>query len=129
MAAWPWWAGVGAAVLAGAGLAAAMGALATRTRGIYFAMVTLALSQCVYYAAYQATGLTGGENGLRGINLQRIGPLDFLDPTTRCYVAACLRHPGAVRRCPASSPPPSARRWRRCGRTRRAPGPAGSTCG
>ena len=87
---WPWWAGVAAAVLSGGALAAVMGGLATRTRGIYFAMVTLALSQCVYYAAYQATGLTGGENGLRGVNLQRIGPLDFLDPTTRCYVVAAF---------------------------------------
>ena len=84
----PWFAGVGASVLAGAGLAAAMGGLATRTRGIYFAMVTLALSQCVYYIAYQATGLTGGENGLRGVALLRIGPLDFVDPTTRYYVVA-----------------------------------------
>ncbi len=84
----PWFAGVGASVLAGAGLAAAMGGLATRTRGIYFAMVTLALSQCVYYIAYQATGLTGGENGLRGVALLRIGPFDFVDPTTRYYVVA-----------------------------------------
>ena len=84
----PWWMGVGASVAAGAGIAAVMGGLATRTRGIYFAMVTLALSQCVYYIAYQATGLTGGENGLRGIVLTRIGPLDFVDPTERYYVVA-----------------------------------------
>lgn len=87
---WPWWAGVGAAVLSGAGLAAIMGGLATRTRGIYFAMVTLALSQCVYYVAFQATDWTGGENGLRGINLTHIGPLDFLDPTIRCYVVTAF---------------------------------------
>ena len=86
----PWWAGVAASVLAGAALAGAIGALAIRTRGIYFAMVTLALSQCVYYAAYEATGLTGGENGLRGIDLQRIGPLDFLDPLTRYYVVCAF---------------------------------------
>src|SRR3978361_741330 len=51
----PWWAGVAASVGAGAGIAAIIGGLATRTRGIYFAMVTLALSQCVYYVAFQAT--------------------------------------------------------------------------
>lgn len=84
----PWWLGIGAAVIVGAGLAAAMGALAIRTRGIYFAMVTLALSQCVYYAAYEATGLTGGENGLRGVDLRSIGPLNFLDPTTHYFVIA-----------------------------------------
>ena len=82
----PWWVGIVMAVLGGALLAAIMGALAVRTRGIYFAMVTLALSQCVYYLAYQAVGLTGGENGLRGVDVARIGPLDFLDPLTRYYV-------------------------------------------
>jgi branched-chain amino acid transport system permease protein len=86
----PWWAGVGLSVVAGAGLAAIMGALAIRTRGIYFAMVTLALAQCVYYLAYEATGLTGGENGLRGIMLEQIGPINFLDPTTRYYVVAAF---------------------------------------
>jgi branched-chain amino acid transport system permease protein len=86
----PWWAGVGLSVVAGAGLAAIMGALAIRTRGIYFAMVTLALAQCVYYLAYEATGLTGGENGLRGITLEQIGPINFLDPTTRYYVVAAF---------------------------------------
>ena len=84
----PWWLGVPASVAAGMAMAAAMGALAVRTRGIYFAMVTLALSQCVYYVALQASDWTGGENGLRGIRLAAVGPLDFVDPTTRCYVVA-----------------------------------------
>ena len=86
----PWWVGVAAAVLGGALLAAVMGVLAVRTRGIYFAMVTLALSQCVYYLAYEAVGVTGGENGLRGITLARIGPIDFLDPVARYYVVAAF---------------------------------------
>ena len=43
-----------------------MGFLATRTRGIYFSMVTLALGQIVYFIFYKAESLTGGENGLRG---------------------------------------------------------------
>lgn len=86
----PWWVGVILAVLAGMAMAAAMGALAVRTRGIYFAMVTLALSQCVYYVALQATGWTGGENGLRGVRLATIGPLDFVDPLTRYYVVAAV---------------------------------------
>ena len=86
----PWWVGIPLAVVAGMAMAATMGALAVRTRGIYFAMVTLALSQCVYYAAVQATNWTGGENGLRGIRLTTIGPLDFVDPTTRYYVVAAI---------------------------------------
>ncbi|BBK40670.1 branched-chain amino acid ABC transporter permease [Allostella vacuolata] len=71
-------------------VAAVIGFLAIRTRGIYFAMVTLALSMCVYYAFYQMEPLTGGENGLRGVNLQTIGvfgfQLSFLNPTVKYYV-------------------------------------------
>jgi branched-chain amino acid transport system permease protein len=67
-----------------------MGLLSIRTRGIYFSMVTLALSQCVYYIFYQSESWTGGENGLRGINISEINlfglQLDFLDPRTRYYV-------------------------------------------
>jgi branched-chain amino acid transport system permease protein len=66
--------------------------LAIRTRGIYFAMVTMALSQCVYYLFYQAVDWTGGENGLRGINVRAVNilgvKLDFIDPLTRYYVIA-----------------------------------------
>jgi branched-chain amino acid transport system permease protein len=55
-----------------AGIAAAMllglliGALAVRRQGIYFAMITLALSQLVFFICLQAQ-FTGGENGLQGI--------------------------------------------------------------
>jgi branched-chain amino acid transport system permease protein len=70
--------------------AVVIGFLAIRTRGIYFAMVTLALSMCVYYLFYQMAGLTGGENGLRGVNLQTISvfgyPLAFINPTVKYYV-------------------------------------------
>lgn len=52
--------------------AAAIGYLAIRTRGIYFAMVTLALGQCVYMLVFQADTWTGGENGLRGIGISNI---------------------------------------------------------
>ncbi len=70
--------------------AAIMGVLAIRTRGIYFAMVTLALSMCVYYALYQMQWLTGGENGLRGVNIKTISvlglELQFINPTVKYYV-------------------------------------------
>ncbi len=88
----PWWAAILCAVVAGMALAASIGAFAIRTRGIYFAMVTLALAQCVYFIFYQWVSLTGGENGLRGITLTDIdlGPihLNFVDPLTRYYVVA-----------------------------------------
>ncbi|MCW0234386.1 MAG: branched-chain amino acid ABC transporter permease [Ferrovibrio sp.] len=86
----PWFGAILIGVLVSVFFAAIMGFLAIRTRGIYFAMVTLALSQCVYYLFYQAVSLTGGENGLRGINLSEIGILgfsvNFLNPTTKYYV-------------------------------------------
>ena len=57
-------------VLAGAGFALVIGTvfgfLAIRRQGIYFAMVTLALAQIIYFLALQMP-FTGGENGLQGI--------------------------------------------------------------
>ena len=81
-------------VVGGLLMALLIGVLAIRTRGIYFAMVTMALSQCVYYLFYQAVDWTGGENGLRGINVRVINflglRLDFIDPLTRYYVIAAF---------------------------------------
>jgi branched-chain amino acid transport system permease protein len=58
------------AILAGAALAAVLGgiigAIAIRRQGIYLAMVTLALSQLVYFICLEAP-FTGGENGLQGV--------------------------------------------------------------
>ncbi len=91
----PWWLALLAGIGGGAVVAGIIGALAVRTRGIYFSMVTLALSQCAYYVFYQASDWTGGENGLRGVNLTRIAlpgfSLDFINPLQRYYmVAACV---------------------------------------
>jgi branched-chain amino acid transport system permease protein len=90
----PWWLGLTVGTISGTLMAGLIGALAIRTRGIYFAMVTLALSQCVYYIFYQAADWTGGENGLRGINIATIDifglKLDFIDPLTRYYVVAAF---------------------------------------
>jgi branched-chain amino acid transport system permease protein len=43
-----------------------IGAVAVRRQGIYFAMITLALAQLVYFVCLQAQ-FTGGENGLQAI--------------------------------------------------------------
>jgi branched-chain amino acid transport system permease protein len=55
---------VGAA--AGAALGLAIGYLAIKRKGIYFSMITLALSQMVFFIALQAP-FTGGEDGIQGI--------------------------------------------------------------
>jgi branched-chain amino acid transport system permease protein len=57
-------------ILAGTGVAAVMGLvfgwLAIRRTGIYFAMVTLALAQMVYFFCLQAP-FTGGEDGIQAV--------------------------------------------------------------
>ena len=69
---------LGAAVAAAA-LAVPIGFLSVRRTGIYFAMVTLAFAQMVYFLANQWSGLTGGENGLQGIPRELFGA-DLSDP-------------------------------------------------
>lgn len=86
----PWFAAVALGVVFGGALAVVIGLLSIRTRGIYFSMVTLALSQLVYYTALQASSWTGGENGLRGFTVAKISlfgvTVDFLDPVAKYYV-------------------------------------------
>ena len=76
------------AVLGGAGLAALLalpiGYLSVRTTGIYFAMVTLAFAQMIYFVANQWRDVTGGENGLQGIPRELFG-LDLSDPFVFYY--------------------------------------------
>lgn len=51
----------------GAGLMGlVVGAVAIRRQGIYFAMITLAIAQMVYFVCLQAP-FTGGEDGLQGV--------------------------------------------------------------
>jgi branched-chain amino acid transport system permease protein len=70
-------------------IALVMGLLAMRTRGIYFAMVTLALAQCVYFLFFHATSITGGDNGLRGVNVNAVSlfgaTLNLLNPLVKYY--------------------------------------------
>lgn len=47
-------------------LGAAIGSLAIRRQGIYFAMVTLAFAQMVYFVSVQAP-FTGGEDGIQAV--------------------------------------------------------------
>ena len=60
-------------------LAVPIGFLAVRLQGIYFAMVTLAFAQMVYFVANQWRSVTGGENGLQSIPREFFG-VDLSDP-------------------------------------------------
>jgi branched-chain amino acid transport system permease protein len=68
----------GAAAAAGLGLVA--GALAIRRQGIYFAMITLALAQMMFFFALQAK-FTGGEDGIQGVPRGKLfGFINLADP-------------------------------------------------
>ena len=85
--AWPL--AIGFGILLAGLIALLMGLLAMRTRGIYFAMVTLALAQCVYFLFFHANSLTGGDNGLRGVNLNTVDlgfmQMNLLNPLVKYY--------------------------------------------
>ncbi|HSH47042.1 MAG TPA: branched-chain amino acid ABC transporter permease [Halomonas sp.] len=58
--------GILAGTLAGLALGGVFGILSIRRQGIYFAMVTLALAQLMFFVYIQAP-FTGGEDGLHGV--------------------------------------------------------------
>lgn len=73
--------GLLAGALTGAVLGLAAGSLAIRRQGIYFAMITLALAQMMYFFALQAK-FTGGEDGIQAVPRGKLfGLLDLANPT------------------------------------------------
>jgi len=58
--------GLLAGLVVGAALGLVVGLIAIRRQGIYFAMITLAMAQMVYFVCLQAP-FTGGEDGLQGV--------------------------------------------------------------
>jgi len=78
-----------AVVLAGA-LAAAIGAVCLRTRGVYFIMITLAFAQMIYYVAVGMRAY-GGEEGLNLAARSAVGfGLDLKDDVTFYYVVLAI---------------------------------------
>jgi len=67
-------------------LALPIGYLAIRRRGIYFAMVTLAFAQMLFYVVNELRDLTGGENGVQGV--PKILPGISVGRTADFYYAA-----------------------------------------
>jgi branched-chain amino acid transport system permease protein len=71
---------------AAAGLGVITGLIAIRRQGIYFAMITLALSQLLYFI-YLQTPFTHGEDGIQGIPQGHLfGLLNLSNPTVLYYV-------------------------------------------
>ena len=71
---------------AAAGLGVITGLVAIRRQGIYFAMITLALSQLLYFI-YLQTPFTHGEDGIQGIPQGYLfGIFNLANPTILYYV-------------------------------------------
>jgi branched-chain amino acid transport system permease protein len=82
------------AILASVAVAALLGVvfglIAIRRQGIYFAMITLALAQMVYFFCLQAP-FTGGEDGLQGVPRGKLlGVINLENDTTMYYVIVVI---------------------------------------
>ena len=82
------------AILAGTGAAAALGlvigAVAIRRQGIYFAMITLALAQMIYFFCLQ-TPFTHGEDGIQAVPRgMLLGALDLRDTLTMYFAVLAV---------------------------------------
>ncbi|MCW2241713.1 branched-chain amino acid ABC transporter permease [Azospirillum canadense] len=74
-----------AATLVAAALGLVFGAIAIRRQGIYFAMITLALSQMIYFLALQLP-FTHGEDGIQAVPRGMLfGVIDLMDPLAMYY--------------------------------------------
>jgi len=82
--------GLVAGILAAMLLACIIGALAIRSKGVYFAMISLAFGQMLYFLALSPLkGITGGEDGLTRI--PRMEFLSFsLDKPLPLYYFVCI---------------------------------------
>jgi branched-chain amino acid transport system permease protein len=69
-------------------LAWPIGMLSVKRSGIYFAMVTLAFAQMLFFVVNQWRGLTGGENGLQGVPAHFFGVEAVEDQAFYFYYAA-----------------------------------------
>src|SRR5947208_8992430 len=74
---------------AAAGLGAIVGALAIRRQGIYFAMITLALAQMMFFFAVQAP-FTHGEDGIQAVPRGRLFGLIDLTNQTNMYITVAV---------------------------------------
>ena len=74
-------------ILAAVIIAAIVGAVSIRRQGIYFAMITLAFAQLVFFFANQFKDFTGAENGLQGVPRPWLFGLPVNDDRAFYYIA------------------------------------------
>jgi branched-chain amino acid transport system permease protein len=75
--------------LTAAALGVVTGSLAIRRQGIYFAMITLALAQMMFFFALQAN-FTGGEDGIQGVPRGRLFGLVNLSDDANMYITVVV---------------------------------------
>jgi branched-chain amino acid transport system permease protein len=68
------WLGLGVALVAAAAIGALVGLFISHRRGIYYALMTIAFGQVLWFVAIKWHSVTGGEDGLLGISRP---PVDF----------------------------------------------------
>ena len=82
--------GLLAGAVTGAALGAVFGLVAIRRQGIYFAMITLALAQMVFFICLQAP-FTGGEDGLQAVPRgMLLGSLSLMSDTVMYFLGAAI---------------------------------------
>src|SRR6187200_1160478 len=79
-----------AGVLIVAVIAAAFGFLILRRRGVYFSLLTLALSAMLYAVSFRWTDVTGGENGLGGITRPTLFGFNLESSTNYYWFVAAI---------------------------------------
>src|SRR4029453_7564047 len=73
-----------------AGTALISGALILRRRGVYFSLLTLALTALLFAIGYRWTELTGGESGLGGVTRATVLNLDLESDHVYYWAVAAL---------------------------------------
>ncbi len=87
--------GIACGVLFALVLGALVGLLAIRRQGIYFAMITLALAQMVYFLCLELPQ-TGGEDGLQGVPRGSLLGLNLSNDLTLYYVVLAFTGAGIL---------------------------------
>ena len=86
-----------------AALGVRRGPLAIRRQGIYFAMITLALAQMIYFFYLQAP-FTDGEDGIQAVPRGRLFGLFDLRRRSRCTISCCRDLPARLPAHPSHDP-------------------------
>jgi branched-chain amino acid transport system permease protein len=85
---WPWWIVVPFAVLVAGLVSALIGAISSRTEGIYTIMITLAIATATFYFTQQNYALFNGFPGFTGIRAPEFWGVSWRDPLPFYYL--CL---------------------------------------